>query len=186
MSKITSDDSSEEKNIDDRADFFLNYAKELHKDKLERFRRLEDKSIKFVSIVGVLITILLLLLRSFHKYVFVREPTFYFVIVLTEVGVLFFFLCYSWYLILKSLSMGDTLTLSHDAKAVENFIMDEKISFNTVQGAIAKGVMHNAAKLHVKHEAKAKVVGLAYTAIMRSGLAFLVLIFTILLFHLTN
>ncbi|MEY0256029.1 hypothetical protein AB7X32_19885 [Morganella morganii] len=96
-----------------KADLFYDYAVQIHKDKLEKYRKVEDKSMKFLTIIGVIITILVFIFRSYKQDIFLPyKYNFMIWVVWGELLLLSLTLCCAWGHIFTSITTKPLRTLT--------------------------------------------------------------------------
>lgn len=167
-----------------KADLFYDYAVQIHKDKLEKYRKVEDKSMKFLTIIGVIITILVFIFRSYKQDIFLPyKYNFMIWVVWGELLLLSLTLCCAWGHIFTSITTKPLRTLTSDSAGVRNFIMKDDLPIHDIKIAIAKEIFKNTNTLNEFHEEKTKFVKFAEEEITYSGIILVVFIITVISFR---
>ncbi|WP_413493869.1 hypothetical protein [Morganella psychrotolerans] len=170
--------------VNEKANFLYDYAVQIHKEKLEKYRRLEDKAMKLLTIISVIITVLIFLLRSYKDDIFSPyKYDFMTWVVCGELLLVSIILCCAWGHILASITTRPLKVLSSDGDGIRNFIMSSDLAFRDAKIAIAKKIFENTKQLSSFHEEKAKFVKFAEEEIAYSGIIFIVFVITVISFH---
>lgn len=175
-------------NVDEvskKADLFYDYAVQIHKEMLDKYRRLEDKSMKFLTIISIVITVSIFIFNSYRKDIFSNyQYEFMVFVVYTEIIIFSLCLCCAWGHILASIATKQLKVLPSDRDSVLSFIMANDKAFHKIKIAIAKRILENTKLLHSFHEEKAKFATFAEDEIKYSGIMLVVVIITIIFFKL--
>ncbi|MBI6191841.1 hypothetical protein [Providencia rettgeri] len=171
-------DKSKVEELDEKADFYYEYSAQIYKEKLEKYRRLEDKALKLLTLLGVITTALVLILRLWKTDIFDNKTGFMIVVIWIELILLILCLFSAWGHILASIKTRPLKMLTDD-KNVQYFIMKTEQPIYDSKIAIAKEILKNSRELAIFYADKVKYVQFAEDEIKYSGFIFIIFMFTI-------
>lgn len=168
----------------EKADLFYDYAVQIHKERLDRYRSVEDKSMKYLTILSVIITALVFILGAYKQEIFLPyKYKFMIWIVCIELFLVSLALCCAWGHILTSITINPLTALSSDGEKVRIYIMSDEHALHTNKIEIANRIFENTRELNSFHERKTKFVKLSEKEITYSGTLFVVFVITVISFR---
>ncbi|HDX8376592.1 hypothetical protein [Aeromonas dhakensis] len=146
------------------------FQKEQLAEERQRYTRLEDKSVKYLTSLTFALTAYILLVRWVSKSIFPPEGMLSWIVVVS-ISLTFLALCSSWSLILRSLQLQDLIKLQTDNTMIEYFKKNKR---EVVYLELAKKQSKAIAAINVEYEKKLALVRKGYQDIVFSGWCFFV------------
>ncbi|CED58880.1 Predicted protein [Moritella viscosa] len=153
------------------------YEKNLFEEESGRYRRLEDKAMKYLSATTLAIGAYLFLVRGIIEELI--PPNNYIEwFVLISVGLTFIAFISSWSLIFRAIKLTDIVKMPSDEKTI-NYFKDNDL--DTVYLGLSKQYSNGIKVIEKNYENKLKLVRIAYSDIMFTGWSLVVSIIFILI-----
>ncbi len=142
----------------------------------QRFSRLEDKSVKYLTSITIAFTAYVLLIRwAFEKII--PPDDFLSWLTVSSVGLTFLVISSAWSFVFRSIKLQDSIKMQSDKTMIEYFKNNKK---EVVYLGLAKKYSEATVKLEIEIKEKLKYINRGYSEIVFAAWSFL--ISTILIF----
>lgn len=170
-----------DKELKERSDFYYKYQKDRVDEAVARLRRLEDKAIKLLTMISVIITVVTFILKYvWDAYVTNQLVDVAFVIIFIEIILMLISFMASWGHVLSSL-WPEKIPILYSGKETEAFIMtDAKCSdIVDVQCSIGRRMSEDCIKFNILNERKAKMMLFAFEEVLIGSCFFVIFVISI-------
>ncbi|MCS0321135.1 hypothetical protein [Vibrio diabolicus] len=150
--------------------FLYEFQKEQLAEERQRYSRLEDKAVKYLTALTFALTAYILLVRWVSKSILPPEGVLSWLVVVS-ILLTFLALCSSWSLILRSLQLQDLIKLQTDSSMIEYFKKNKR---EVVYLELAKKQSQAIAAINVEYDKKLALVRKGYQDIVFSGWCFFI------------
>lgn len=152
------------------------YMKDAFSEESDRYKRLEEKAIKYLSSITIAVTAFVLLLRwSLDKLIPANSCMDYVVIILSIITLLS--LSYSWYYLFISIKLQTLNKMPSGNDVIEMF---KKNKIESVHLALAKRYSEGTEKRASEYMNKLNNLQKGYSGVLFSGVSFMVYVFLLL------